>query len=173
MPRTDEMLQTDEEFLEPGAREDDAVRVRAMREDDLARVVEIDAAATGHRRPTYFELMLQRALKESTLAMSLVAEVDGRVVGFVVATPFYGEYGVLEPAASLDAIGIHPDNRHRHVGSALMGQLRRNLGALRIETLRTEVRWDDFDLLTFFERHGFAPAGRLCLEYQLDPTAPE
>jgi len=48
---------------EPGTLETDSVLVRTMREGDLEAVVSIDAAATGRRRPRYFELMLQRALK--------------------------------------------------------------------------------------------------------------
>ena len=53
-----------------------------------------------------------------------------------------------------------------------MRQLRLNLGALRISTLRTEVAWDDLELLAFLKREGFVPASRLCLECTLNPTAP-
>jgi len=158
---------------EPGALETDAVAVRTLKEADLDAVVEIDAAATGRRRPRYFELMVERALKDAPFQVSLVAELDGEVVGFLIATLYYGEYGVFEPSASIDAIGVHPGRRGRHVGRALMRQLRLNLGALHIQKVRTEVMWNDFELLGFFERNGFAPAGRLCLERTLDPTAPE
>jgi hypothetical protein len=30
--------------------------------------------------------------------------------------------------------------------------------------VRTEVEWDDFDLLAFFRGEEFAPARRVCLE---------
>ena len=163
---------TVERTEEPGILETDAVLVRTMREGDLEAVVSIDAAATGRRRPRYFELMLERALKQSSLQISLVAELERRVVGFLVGSLYYGEYGVTEPSASIEAIGVHPQFRGRHVGRALMRQLRLNLGALRISTLRTEVTWDDFELLAFFKKEGFAPAGRLCLECTLDPTSP-
>ena len=164
---------TVERTEEPGILETDAVLVRTMREGDLEAVVSIDAGATGRRRPRYFELMLERALKQSSLQISLVAELERRVVGFLVGSLYYGEYGVTEPSASIEAIGVHPQFRGRHVGRALMRQLRLNLGALRITTLRTEVAWDDFELLAFFKKEGFAPAGRLCLECTLDPTSPE
>jgi len=157
---------------EPGILETDAVLVRTMREEDLEAVVSIDAGATGRRRPRYFDLMIQRAVKQAGLQISLVAELGGQVVGFLIASLYYGEYGVTEPSASIEAIGVHPQYRGRHVGRALMRQLRLNLGALRITTLRTEVAWDDFELLAFFKKEGFAPAGRLCLECTLDPTAP-
>jgi ribosomal protein S18 acetylase RimI-like enzyme len=156
---------------QPGVLETDPVLVRAMTEQDLDAVVTIDAAATGRRRPRYFELMLQRAVKLAGMQVSLVAELDGRVAGFLIASLFYGEYGVLEPAASLETIGVHPDFRRRRVGQALMRQLRMNLGALHITTLRTEISWDDFELAGFFRRQGFRPAGRICLECPIDPTA--
>jgi ribosomal protein S18 acetylase RimI-like enzyme len=157
----------------PGTLETDAVVVRTMRENDLEAVVSIDAAAAGRRRPRYFELMLKRALTQAGVQISLVAEIGGRVVGFLVGSLYYGEYGVMEPSASIDAIAVHPGFRGQHVGKALMRQMRLNLGALHIAVLRTEVDWDDFTLGAFFRNEGFAPARRLCLECLLDPTSPK
>jgi ribosomal protein S18 acetylase RimI-like enzyme len=156
----------------PGSLEVDNVSVRTMREGDLDAVVKIDAAATGRRRPRYFELMIERAIKEATLQVSLIAEMEGQVVGFLIASLYYGEYGVVEPSASIDAVSVHPQFRGRHVGRALLRQLRLNLGALHIDTLRTEVSWDDFQLMGFFKAEGFTPSARLCLECRLDPTHP-
>jgi ribosomal protein S18 acetylase RimI-like enzyme len=155
---------------EPGILETDHTLVRVMNQHDLEAVVKIDAAASGRRRPRYFELMLERAVKQAALQVSLAAEVDGHVVGFAIVSLYYGEYGVGEPTASLDAIGVDPANRGQHVGKALLRQLRLNLSALRVTTLRTEVSWDNFDLLAFFKKEGFSPARRLCLECALDPT---
>lgn len=157
---------------EPGSLDTDAVVVRTMKEADLDDVVVIDAHATGRRRPDYFELMLRRSLKESNLQVSLVAELDERTVGFIIGSLYYGEFGVVEPAATIDCIGVDPLVRGRSVGKALMRQLRLNLAALRIGTIRTEVPWDDFELLAFFKSEGFAPSSRLCLEVCLDPTNP-
>lgn len=164
---------TRESSQEPGILETDAILVRTMRESDLEAVVQIDAVATGRRRPSYFRRMLERAVKGADFQISLIAELDGRVAGCLIATLYYGEYGVLEPSASIDAIGVLPEFRRRHVGRALVRQLRLNLGALHIEKVRTEVLWDDFELLRFLKSEGFAPAGRLCLESRVDPTAPD
>ncbi len=158
---------------ETGVLETDAVLVRTMRQDDLTAIVAIDAAASGRRRPRYFELMLQRSITQAGLQISLVAEMDNRVVGFVIGSLYYGEYGVAEPSASIDAISVDPGVRGKTVGKALMRQLRLNLGALRIAILRTEVSWDHFGLLAFFRSQGFRPSSRLCLECTLDPTRPE
>lgn len=155
---------------EIGVLETDEICVRSMREDDLNAIVAIDAAASGRRRPRYFEVMLHRAIAQTGVQISLVAEVDQRVVGFVIGSVYYGEYGVMEPSASIDAISVDPASRGKKIGKALMRQLRLNLGALRITTLRTEVSWDNFELLAFFRSQGFTPSRRLCLECELDPT---
>jgi ribosomal protein S18 acetylase RimI-like enzyme len=166
-----ETMATEHE-LEPGILDTDAILVRTMREGDLDAIVAIDALATGRRRPTYFGLMLQRAIGQASLQISLVAELDGRVVGFLIGSLYYGEYGVVEPTASVDAIGVDPRYRGHRVGKAMMRQLRINLGALQISILRTEVDWDDLDLVAFFKSEGFSPAPRLCLETSVDLTFP-
>lgn len=157
---------------DPGNLEANDVLVRSLEPSDLDALIAIDAAESGRPRPLYFERMIERAVQKADFQASLAAEVDGRTVGFVLATLFYGEYGLIEPSASIDAIGVLPGYRGRRVGSALMHQLSLNLAALRIERVRTEVSWNDFDLLAFFEQKGFAPAGRICLELRLDPTVP-
>ncbi len=166
----DEARAASEPDREPGWLETDAVPVRLMRAEDLEAVVEIDAASSGRRRRRYFETLVRRAVEHADLQISLVAELEGRVVGFLVGSLYYGEFGVVEPFATMDAIGVHPEWRRRHVARALLEQFRRNLGALGIGSIRTEVAWDDFDLLAFVRASGFEPAPRLCLECPLDPT---
>lgn len=140
------------------------VVVRAMRESDLDAVVRIDAASRGRRRPKYFEMMIEKNVKQAGLQISMVAELDGRVAGFALGTLYYGAFGITEPSASIEAIGVDPDARRQGVAQALMRQLRMQLRALGVTTMRTEVAWGDFDLLAFFKNEGFAPAARLCLE---------
>lgn len=146
--------------------------VRLLREDDVDHVVRIDAAATGRHRPRYFELMLKRALHFAGLQVSLVAEIEGRVVGYLMGSLYYGEYGLTEPSASIDAIGVAEDARRQRIAQALMRQFRMNVGAIGATSIRTEVDWDDFDLLAFLRAQGFAPSKRLCLECPVDMTDP-
>lgn len=157
-----DQLETPEEAMA------EKVVVRAMRESDLDAVVKIDAASSGRSRPKYFEMMIEKTVKQAGLQISMIAEVDGRVVGFGLGTLFYGAYGIMEPSASIEAIGVDPRSRRQHVAQALMRQLRMQLRALGVTTLRTEVAWGDFDLMAFFRKEGFAPAPRLCLECKLE-----
>ena len=144
--------------------------VRNMTAADIEAVIALDARITGRRRERYLKPKLHDALEKAGIRVSLVAEVGGRFVGFLLAKVWYGEFGELEPVAVLDTVGVHPDLRGKGVGTELLDQLRMNLAALGIRALRTEVAWNDVKLLSFFHHEGFAPAARLVLE--TDPDSP-
>jgi len=148
----------------------DAVLVRNLRAEDQDAVIAIDARSIGRRRDEFFKLKLRQAAADTGIAVSLAAELDGRVVGFLLARVYYGEFGLTERTAVMDVLGVHPDSRGRHVGAALIDQLRTNLLALGIRTLQTEVAWDSPELLAFFQHEGFRPAARLCLDLDLERT---
>ncbi len=148
----------------------DDVTVRNLRPDDLEALIALDAKVVGRRRDEFLKLKLRQTFADSGIAVSLAAEVDGRLVGFLLARVYYGEFGVTERVAALDVLGVHPDFRGRHVGAALIDQLRTNLLGLGLRTLQTEVAWQDGELMAFFRREGFAPAQRLCLDLDLERT---
>lgn len=141
----------------------DQVAVRSMTEDDLPAIVGIDRKLTGRARAAYFERKLEEAMSESGIRVSLIAEVDGSPAGFVMARVDFGEFGLADPVAVLDTLGVDPDQAHHGIGHALLSQLCANLATLRIETVRTMVRWDSFELLRFLDGCGFVPAQRIVL----------
>ena len=146
------------------------VLVRRLRPDDLNAVITLDSKVTGRRREEYFKLKLKQALSDTGIEVSLGAELDGLFVGFLLARVYYGEFGALERVAVLDTMDVNPDFRGRGVGTALLDQLRVNLLGLGIGTLHTEVSWSSPGLLSFFNREGFAPAPRYCLDLDLEKT---
>ncbi|MEZ5318748.1 MAG: GNAT family N-acetyltransferase [Vicinamibacterales bacterium] len=148
----------------------DDVFVRNLTSADLAAIVAIDERSVGRRRDQFLGQKLTQALADTGIAVSLAVEIDDHVVGFLLARVYYGEFGVMEPAAVLDVIGVDPDYRGRHVAAALIDQLRTNLLALGIPRLQTEVLWDNPDLLAFFHREGFRLAQRVCLDLDLART---
>jgi GNAT superfamily N-acetyltransferase len=145
----------------------DRIPVRGMKECDLDRLADIDARITGRNRRAYFERKLEEALHESDVRVSLVAEVDGEPAGFIMARVDFGAFGRIEPIAVLDTIGVDPDRRGRGVGRALLSQLLINLATLRVERTRTELGWNEHDLLPFLDACGFRPAQTLCLQHAI------
>jgi predicted N-acetyltransferase YhbS len=145
----------------------DRIPVRAMQQSDLGKLVRIDRRITGRDRREYFERKLEEALQESDVRVSLVAEIDGEPVGFIMARVDFGAFGRIEPVAVLDTIGVDPDAQNCGVGRALLSQLLINLSTLRVERIRTELGWNEHTLLSFLDRCGFRPSQMLCLHHEL------
>ena len=152
-----------------GVGDSESLTVRTLVPGDAARLVRIDQRLTGRNRSAWYEGKLKRALAESDVRISLGAELDGFLVGAVLGSLHYGEYGQPEPIAILDTILVDPDCAGRGVGRALLESLTRNLRAFGIERLRTEVAWDEHELNRFLGKAGFVPAPRLVLELRLEP----
>lgn len=98
------------------------------------------------------------------MRISLGAEIDGTLVGAILGSVQSGEFGQLQPVAILDTILVDPAFERRRVGDTMLAHLLRNLSALRIESIRTEVGWNEQALIRFLAKEGFAPAPRLVLE---------
>jgi ribosomal protein S18 acetylase RimI-like enzyme len=145
----------------------DKIPVRSMAESDLRALVSIDRRITGRDRAAYFQRKLADALTESDVRVSLVAELDSVPVGFIMARVDLGEFGRVETTAVIDTLGVDPDYQNRGVGRALVSQLLSNLNTLRVETVRTEVDWQDRDLLGYLDRSGFRPSQQLCFDQPL------
>lgn len=152
-------------------REERGVIVRTLVPSDLARLVAMDRDFTGRSRKAWFEGKLRHALAEADLKISLGAEVDGTLVGALLGSLAYGEFGQPEPVAILDTVLVDRAVARKGIGRAMLAQLVKNLAALGIDAIRTEVGWREHDLLGFLERNGFAPVPRLVLELEVKKAA--
>lgn len=145
----------------------DLVFCRSLNKNDLLALVRIDKKVTGMDHTAYYERKIKEVLEESGIRVSLVAEIDGQIFGFIMARVDYGEFDRTEPAAVLDTIAVDPGFGHHHIGSALLSQLLANLTSLRLETIRTVVNPDHFDVLEFLVKNGFHTSQRLSLSYSV------
>jgi GNAT superfamily N-acetyltransferase len=141
----------------------DKVLVRSLKKEDLASIIRIDSKLTGRDRSAYYETKFREMLIESGIRISLVAEDDGIITGFIMARVDFGEFGMVARTAVLDTVGVHPAYQGAGVGHALLSQLLLNLSILQVEKVRTQVSWANFGLQKFLYARGFAPAQMLVL----------
>jgi GNAT superfamily N-acetyltransferase len=138
--------------------------IRTLRRDDTTRLARLDQEISGRARLAWYEEKVDRALKDTGVMISLGAEMDGQLVGALLGSVHYGEFGLPEPIAILDTMLVDQRFRGKGIAAALLDQLLKNLRGLRISRLRTEVAWNELDLIGFFEKSGFQPVPRLVLE---------
>jgi GNAT superfamily N-acetyltransferase len=141
-----------------------ALRMRPLAGEDLAAVTAIDKAVSGRSRRGFFEKRLKHIAREPAAFVALAADRDGKLVGFVIARLYEGEFGGEAPEAALDAIGVAAEARRTGVGRALIGGMAAAMRIHGIKEIGTQVDWADTELAGFFARMGFAPAPRLVLE---------
>ena len=146
----------------------DPITVRIMRHDDMSAIVELDSLTSGMPRGEYLQARVGQALDNPhSEVLSLVAESQGRVAGFLMAQVYLGEFGIPETVANVDTVGVHPEFQLRGVAKVLMDELLQHARKLGIERIRTMVSWEQGDLIGYFRNAGFAPGACLVLERSL------
>ena len=142
------------------------VMIRSLKKDDLNAIVGIDERVLGENRRNYWEKKLE-LMNDRSSQISLVAEVEGEVQGFILGDVSGWEFGVPETVGWIDTIGIDPAYQKKGLATALSRELIQNLKALRVKTIYTLVSWNDWDLLQFFHAMGFTRGDMINLELKI------
>ena len=144
----------------------ESVKIRRLQKSDLDAIVEIDEKVLGENRKNYWERKLELMNHQST-QVSLVAELEGKVVGFILGDISGWEFGVPETIGWIDTIGVDPVYQKRGLATALAHELIKNLKAFGVKTIYTLVSWNDWDLLQFFHAMGFTRGDMINLELKI------
>ncbi len=140
--------------------------IRTLKKDDLNAIVKIDEKVLGENRRNYWEAKLELMDKKSS-QVSLIAEMDGEVVGFILGDISGWEFGVPETFGWIDTIGVDPAYQKRGLGTALAHELIKNLKDHGVKSVYTLVSWNDWDLLQFFHAMGFTRGDMINLELKI------
>ncbi len=139
--------------------------LRVLKQSDLDAVVAIDALTSGEARPEYYERKFAGILnKNANINTSIVCEVDGKVVGFMMGYLFFGEFGITDATATIDTMGVNPEYQKHGIAAEMLDQFMMNMKAAGVKKVYTLVNWDDFALEKFFSRNKFVPSKRINLE---------
>jgi GNAT superfamily N-acetyltransferase len=140
------------------------VTIRPLEPSDLDAVVLIDERLTGRSRTPYWRTRLDIAALRPPW-MALVAERDGRVVGFLFGWVGESEFGIAERTAWIDLIGVDPPHRGQGVGQALVERFIANGQELRaIGKVATLIDLSQADIREFFTSLGFRHGPMVHLE---------
>lgn len=144
-----------------------AITVRALEPDDLEQVVRIDERLTGQTRKEYWKKRFELSALRPPW-MSLVAELDQRVVGFLFGWTSESEFGIHGPTGWIDLIGVDPPYRGRGVGQALVERFLSAGRELRaIDKVYTLIDLAQADVREFFTKLGFRHGPMIQLEREV------
>jgi len=139
------------------------VSLRSLKSSDVEGIVEIDQRVLGKRRQSFWKKKV-RAIESNSPPTGLVAQLDDKVIGFILGEVSGWEFGVPASVGWIDTIGVDPHYQKKGVAKALMGELIKNFREAGVKNIYTLVNWSDWDLLQFFRRMGFTRGDMINLE---------
>jgi N-acetylglutamate synthase-like GNAT family acetyltransferase len=142
------------------------VKIRALTEKDFQDVAEIQEVITKRKVGDRLERRMREYINKDP-ETCLVAEREGKVVGFVIGDIKDWGFGV-EKSGWLEIIGIHPKYMGQGIGKRLGKELLEHFKSKGIKNVYTVARWDSGDLLAFFKSIGFDRSDFINLERKLD-----
>jgi ribosomal protein S18 acetylase RimI-like enzyme len=133
------------------------MRIRPIEELDIDSVVGIDEKIHGQYRPEVWERRIGYYLRRDPEG-SMVAEVDGQVIGFMLGEVRSGEFGLEEPTGWIEVLGVDPDHRGKAVGRKMADAMLEHFRARGAKSVHTLVDEGREELQGFFQSLGFVPA---------------
>lgn len=131
-----------------------SVQIRSLSELDLGDIVRIMETTRDQYEPDLWEDRVTYYLRRDPES-SVVAEVDGQVVGFMLGDVRAGEFGIDEASGWIEVIGVDPDSAGRGVGRALGEEMLARYRARGVRQVRTMVDESMPEIEKFFASLGF------------------
>jgi len=142
-----------------------AIRTRKALRADLAQVVEIDRQATGLAKPAYWTGILRRYGRGARRRF-LVAEGDGRILGYIVGEVRDWEFG-SPPCGWVFGLGVRPQSREAGIATAMLAAISAAFRRQGVATVRTLIARDNRLVLSFFRSQGMMAAPVIPLEKEI------
>lgn len=140
------------------------VIVRSVGESDIPEMVRIEGEITGSTEVSALERILHDYLDHGDLDLIIAADVDRKLVGFLVGEIRPWEFGEDEEVAWIKVVGVDPRYQGRGIGKQLGEAFLKSLKSKGIRRLRTLVPWDSGDLITYFKALDFERSRFVVLE---------
>ena len=141
--------------------------VRKIKLEDARDISRIDAEITKSDTKTDFGQIIADQVRKDEDA-SLVAELNGKVVGYMISYTIYAGFG-LEKSAWIATLGVDSRFMGKGIGKRLAEEILAVYREKGIKHIFTSVRWDSVDLLSFFKTLGFDRSSFINLRKELDP----
>jgi ribosomal protein S18 acetylase RimI-like enzyme len=141
------------------------LRIRTMSRDDADAILAIDQKITGKKRKAFWLTRVAYGIARDPGA-SLVAEVDGKVVGFVLCDLRGGGFAPTEDGW-IEILGVEPDYQRKGIGKLLCEEAIKHFKEKGVQRVRVSFSWTAADIAALMKSLGFRRAECITLEKEL------
>ena len=127
--------------------------IRNLKIGDSEDISRIQESITKEPSTIDYHKVVQEEVKKDN-SVNVVAELDGKVVGFIITYILHGGFG-LEKSAWIGLFGVEPKYMGSGIGKRMAKEVFDELTKMNIKNIFTSVKWDSLDLLSFFKSLGF------------------
>jgi len=145
---------------------EDTVKIREIILNDAAAVQNIRQAISEDDGEVNFLKIIDQQISSGAGESSLVAQINGAVVGYMISTTLYAGFGIKKSAWIMD-IGVHPDYMGQGIGLKLAAKICEVYKEKGVENIYSSVLWDSTDVLSFFKKLGFERSDFINLKKKL------
>jgi len=124
-----------------------------MKKTDAEAIGKIAAAIEKKPSLLDFKQIVSEEVKRR-VNTSYVAEIKGKVVGFMISYITYGSFGA-DRCAWIAMFGVNPKLMGQGIGKRLAEEIFKVYKEKGVMEVFTSVRWDATDILSFFKTLGF------------------
>jgi len=129
------------------------VLIRRLKIEDADDITRIHGAITQSPVKIDYKRVIEEQAEKAEEA-SFVAELKGKVVGYMISYIFYGGFGI-EESAWIAMFGVDPKFMGQGIGKELGKEIFSFYKGKGVKNIYTSVRWDSTDILSFFKTLGF------------------
>ncbi len=133
------------------------VQIRQLEDTDIGGITALDEKIGGEYRPEVWERRITYYLRRDPEAL-VVAEAEGKVVGFMLGEVRSGDFGLEEPTGWIEVMGVDPDLRGKAIGRRLAERMLDHFQSQGASSVRTLVDETMTEITGFFGSLGFEPA---------------
>jgi len=144
------------------------ITIRNALPNDFDIVIELDLFGAPEEKPTYWKGIFDRyVLGGRDDRIFLVAEIEGKVIGFIVGEVRAWEFG-SPPCGWVFALSVSPKMREMGVGEGMFKEMCQRLKKAGVTTVRTMVDRENKLTLSFFRSQGLRTGRYIELEKSIE-----
>lgn len=145
------------------------VHIRSLTLDDLPAIKKIEKKIMFSRDQKYIDETFPNYIENGPKEANLGAEIDGKLVGFLLGRTEFWETGWIDSSKTgwIIAVGVMPEHQGSGIGKLLGLRILEFFKKNNVKKLKAIVGWDQADLIAYFKSLEFNICSEILVQREI------